>query len=103
MSRPIAELLDRCRAAGSSLLIEEDKLHLDFERYPPAGLVDGIRSQKSKVMAALSGAVLSNICYALFVWDRRCMLASSGGCWMGWFEWQVSVRNQSVIGPKGPR
>jgi hypothetical protein len=55
----VCDLLDRCRAAGLSLAVEGDALHVDFEREPPADLVETLRRHKPEVMAALSGSMLS--------------------------------------------
>lgn len=54
MSRPIAELLDRCRATDLSLTVKGDALHVDFDRdYPPTDLIEEIRQHKPEVIAAL--------------------------------------------------
>jgi hypothetical protein len=56
-----AELIKRCRAAGLSLAVEGDALHVDFERDPPAELIQEIRQHKPKVIVALSeGGGLGN-------------------------------------------
>jgi hypothetical protein len=42
----------------------------------------------------------SNTCYAWFIWDRRCVPASSGGSHLDWFDWLDSAdraRGQIVI------
>ena len=59
MNGAVCDLLDRCRAAGLSLAVEGDALHVDFEREPPADLVETLRRHKPEVMAALSGSMLS--------------------------------------------
>jgi len=54
MSWIVAELLDRCRSAGLSLVVEGNALHVDFECDPPGELIEEIRRHKPEVMAALS-------------------------------------------------
>jgi hypothetical protein len=49
----VAELLERCRAAGLALLAEGDSLHVDFESDPPVDLIEEIRQHKPAVMAVL--------------------------------------------------
>ena len=57
MNALVTELLDRCRTTGLSLVVEGEALHVDFEREPPADLIEKLRQQKSEVMSALSGAI----------------------------------------------
>jgi hypothetical protein len=54
MSGTVATLLDRCQAAGLSLMVGGDALHVDYERCPPADLIEELRRYKAEIMAALS-------------------------------------------------
>ena len=54
MSGAVAELLDRCRAAGLSLATDGDALHVDFEHDPPGELIEELRRRKPEVMTALA-------------------------------------------------
>ena len=54
MSRVIADLLERCRAADVSLAVRGQALHVDFDRdRPPTDLIYEIRRHKPEVIAAL--------------------------------------------------
>jgi hypothetical protein len=54
MSRVIADLLERCRAADVSLAVHGQALHVDFDRdRPPTDLIYEIRRHKPEVIAAL--------------------------------------------------
>jgi hypothetical protein len=59
MNAVVCDLLDRCRAAGLSLVVEGDALHVDFECEPSADLIEKLRQYKPEVMDALSDATLS--------------------------------------------
>jgi hypothetical protein len=50
----VCELIERCRAAGLSLLAEGGVLHVEFECEPPSDLIEEIRQHKPQVLAALS-------------------------------------------------
>jgi hypothetical protein len=54
----VAELIARCRSAGLSLVPEDEALHVDFQRKPPAELIKELRRRKREVMAALIGATV---------------------------------------------
>jgi hypothetical protein len=54
MNETVAALLERGRAASLSLTIEGDALHVDYERCPPADLIEELRRYKAEIMAALS-------------------------------------------------
>jgi hypothetical protein len=58
VSRAVTGLLERCRAAGLSLVVEGDALHIDFERDPPGDLIEELRRRKPEVMAVLDGATV---------------------------------------------
>jgi hypothetical protein len=51
----VYKLIARCRVAGLDLLAEGTALHVEFEREPPADLIEQIRRHKPEVIAALSG------------------------------------------------
>jgi hypothetical protein len=54
MSAAVAEVLARCRAAGLSLLVEGDTLHVDYESEPPPDLIERLRQHKAEVIATLT-------------------------------------------------
>src|SRR5262249_18989020 len=53
MSAAVAQLIARCRAAGLSLTVEGEALHVDFECPPAAELVEELRRNKSALLATL--------------------------------------------------
>jgi hypothetical protein len=58
LSGGVGALLDRCRAAGLSLEVDGDALHIDFELDPPGELIEELRRRKPEVMAVLAGATV---------------------------------------------
>jgi hypothetical protein len=53
MTGTVTELLARCRDAGLSLMVEGDALVVDYERVPPRDLVEELRRNKPRIIAAL--------------------------------------------------
>jgi hypothetical protein len=52
----VDQLLARCEAAGLSLTAEGEALHVDFERPPPAALLEELRRLKPALLVILGEA-----------------------------------------------
>ena len=93
MNGAVAELLERCRAAGLALQVEGDALHVDFESDPPFDLIEEIRQHKRAVMAVLSSGRFET---AEVVAPARWIAGAAGNCLEPSFEMPCPARRGLV-------